>query len=106
MCFSYALESYRRAAATAKAGGFAAEMTPVELVTKKGAPPTVINADEEVGKLKADKVPVRDTGLPAPPRRRRWSEPPESLASSPVTLFLSLFLEKKFLDIAHTFSQL
>ena len=33
-------------------------MTPVELVLKKGDKPTIVTQDEEVAKLKADKVPT------------------------------------------------
>jgi 3-oxoadipyl-CoA thiolase len=43
---AYAVESHRRAVAAQKAGAFAAELVPVELPAKKGAP-TVVAVDEQ-----------------------------------------------------------
>jgi len=53
----FALESYNRAANAIKNGLFKNEIVPVQIpAAKKGDPPTEIIEDEEVKKLKADKV--------------------------------------------------
>ena len=45
------MESYARAAAAAAAGAFADEVVAVEVPSsRKGAPPTVVTADESVSK--------------------------------------------------------
>lgn len=51
---AFAVESYRRAVASQKAGLFDAEICPVEIKGRKGT--TVVSQDEEPGRLQADKV--------------------------------------------------
>ncbi|CAK4684132.1 unnamed protein product, partial [Aphanomyces euteiches] len=62
----YAVESYMRAANAAKDGKFAAEIVPVTVPQRKGEP-VVVSGDEEVYKLKLDKIatlraPFRQNG--------------------------------------------
>ncbi|KAH9149782.1 hypothetical protein AeRB84_007263 [Aphanomyces euteiches] len=62
----YAVESYMRAANAAKDGKFAAEIVPVTVPQRKGEP-VVVSRDEEVYKLKLDKIatlraPFRQNG--------------------------------------------
>jgi acetyl-CoA C-acetyltransferase len=52
----YAAQSYHRALAAIAQGAFAKEITPVDVVTRRGQPPTVVDKDEQpfkgdVGKL-------------------------------------------------------
>jgi len=51
---AYALESYARAKAAQEAGLFNAEICPVEIKSRRGV--VTVSEDEEVGKLRADKV--------------------------------------------------
>jgi acetyl-CoA C-acetyltransferase len=53
----YAIESFNRAIAAQKAGKFAAEITPVEIVGRKGEV-TKIDADEGPAKVQFDKIPT------------------------------------------------
>ncbi|UCD85131.1 MAG: acetyl-CoA C-acetyltransferase [Deltaproteobacteria bacterium] len=53
----FSLESYRRAQEAQKEGRFREEIVPVEIPGKKGEP-IIFDADEDPGKLKAEKVPT------------------------------------------------
>lgn len=53
---AYAISSYEKAAATTEAGIFAAEIIPVEIPQRKGAP-LVIKEDEEYKRVKFEKIP-------------------------------------------------
>lgn len=53
---AYAVESYKRALASIKAGAFKDEIAPVEIAQKKGAA-LVIDTDEEPGKGNIEKLP-------------------------------------------------
>ncbi|RHY36813.1 hypothetical protein DYB30_004316, partial [Aphanomyces astaci] len=52
----YAIESYTRAANAAKAGKFAAEITPVSIAQRKGDP-KVITEDDEIHNVNVSKIP-------------------------------------------------
>lgn len=52
----YAIESLRRANAAIASGAFEAEITPVEVTTRKGV--EVVNQDEQPGKANPDKIPT------------------------------------------------
>ncbi|MET3127501.1 acetyl-CoA C-acetyltransferase [Arcicella rosea] len=52
---SYAIDSYKRAAAAAESGSFAGEIVPVEVKTKQGS--ILITEDEEFKKVKFEKIP-------------------------------------------------
>lgn len=54
---NFALESYRRSADSWEAGRFADEVIPVSIPQRKGDP-IVVNSDEDVFKVKAEKVPT------------------------------------------------
>lgn len=53
---AYAISSYQKAAASTEAGIFAAEIVPVEVPQRKGAP-LVIKEDEEYKRVKFEKIP-------------------------------------------------
>jgi len=53
---SFAIDSYKRAAAATEAGMFAPEIVPVEIPQKKGDP-IVVAKDEEYTKVNFDKIP-------------------------------------------------
>ncbi|RLO12726.1 hypothetical protein DYB28_007312 [Aphanomyces astaci] len=53
---NYAIESYTRAANAAKAGKFAAEITPVSIAQRKGDP-KVITEDDEIHNVNVSKIP-------------------------------------------------
>jgi acetyl-CoA C-acetyltransferase len=53
---AYAIESYHRAQKAQADGKFTGEITPVELIDKKGAV-TTVNTDEEPATVKFDKIP-------------------------------------------------
>lgn len=53
---AFAIESYKRSAAAAKAGKFEGEIIPVEIPQRKGDP-IVMEADEEVYNVKFEKIP-------------------------------------------------
>jgi len=53
---AFAIESVRRAIAAAGSGGFAAEIAPVTVKTRKGE--TTINADEIPGTVNVDRIPT------------------------------------------------
>lgn len=55
---AFAVESYKRAAAALKAGTFRAEIAPVTVPGARGAPDTVVSEDEEVRRVKFDKIPT------------------------------------------------
>ena len=52
----YAIESLRRANAAIASGAFDAEITPVEITTRKGV--EVVSQDEQPGKANPDKIPT------------------------------------------------
>ena len=52
----YAIESLRRANAAIASGAFDAEVTPVEITTRKGV--EVVSQDEQPGKANPDKIPT------------------------------------------------
>ena len=52
----YAIESLRRANAAIASGAFVAEITPVEVTTRKGV--EVVSQDEQPGKANPDKIPT------------------------------------------------
>eukprot|EP00388_Colpodella_angusta_P019952 GDKJ01049840.1.p2 GENE.GDKJ01049840.1~~GDKJ01049840.1.p2 ORF type:complete len:394 (-),score=66.44 GDKJ01049840.1:5278-6459(-) len=52
---SYAIDSYKRAAAAAESGSFAGEIVPVEVKTKQGS--ILVTEDEEFKKVKFEKIP-------------------------------------------------
>ena len=52
----YAIESLRRANAAIASGAFEAEITPVEVTTRKGV--EVVSQDEQPGKANPDKIPT------------------------------------------------
>ncbi len=52
----YAIESLRRANAAISSGAFAAEVTPVEVKTRKGV--EVVSEDEQPGKANPEKIPT------------------------------------------------
>uniref|UniRef100_A0A2R5LD24 acetyl-CoA C-acetyltransferase n=1 Tax=Ornithodoros turicata TaxID=34597 RepID=A0A2R5LD24_9ACAR len=52
---NFAIESYKRSAAAAKAGIFAKEIAPVTIPGKRGKPDTVVSEDEEYKKANFDK---------------------------------------------------
>ena len=52
----YAIESLRRANAAIASGAFAAEITPVEITTRKGV--ETVSQDEQPGKANPDKIPT------------------------------------------------
>lgn len=54
---AFAVESYRRAAAAWESGKFAAEIVPVAIQGKPGAPVTMVTEDEEFRKVDFTKVP-------------------------------------------------
>lgn len=53
---AYAISSYQKAAASTEAGIFAAEIVPVEVPQRKGAP-LIIKEDEEYKRVKFEKIP-------------------------------------------------
>ena len=63
---AYALESHRRAAATAAAGGFSAEILPVEVLGRKGDT-TRVTQDEPI---RSTRPPTRSARCPPPSIRR------------------------------------
>ena len=52
----FALESYKRSARSIETGVFTEEIAPVTIPGKRGQPDVTVLKDEEVGKLKLDKV--------------------------------------------------
>jgi len=54
---NYALESYKRSQAAAKAGKFSGEIVPVTIPQRKGEP-VIVSEDEEPFKVKFDKIPT------------------------------------------------
>ncbi|KDO22949.1 hypothetical protein SPRG_11795 [Saprolegnia parasitica CBS 223.65] len=54
---NFAIASYTRAAAAAKAGKFEAEIVPVSIKQKKGDP-KIVSADDEIYNVKLDKIPT------------------------------------------------
>ncbi|KAG1693179.1 Acetyl-CoA acetyltransferase, mitochondrial [Nymphon striatum] len=57
----YAIESYKRSAAAAKAGILNKEVTHVSIPQKRGKPDIVVSEDEEYHKIKFDKVATAPT---------------------------------------------
>jgi acetyl-CoA C-acetyltransferase len=53
---NYAIESLRRAQAAINSGGFASEIVPVTVVTRKGE--IIVDTDEQPGKGQPDKIPT------------------------------------------------
>lgn len=54
---AFAIDSYKRSAATTEAGKFAAEIIPVSIPQRKGDP-IIMSADEEYKKVKFEKIPA------------------------------------------------
>ncbi|HAJ02920.1 MAG TPA: acetyl-CoA C-acetyltransferase, partial [Brevundimonas sp.] len=52
----YAIESLRRANAAIESGAFDAEITPVEVTSRKGT--ETISTDEQPGKARPEKIPT------------------------------------------------
>jgi acetyl-CoA C-acetyltransferase len=53
---AFAIDSYKRSAATTEAGKFAAEIIPVSIPQRRGEP-IIMSADEEYKKVKFEKIP-------------------------------------------------
>jgi acetyl-CoA C-acetyltransferase len=53
---AYAIESYKRSAASAESGKFKAEIVPVTIPQRKGEP-VLVDSDEEFHNVKMDKIP-------------------------------------------------